>query len=120
MQSVDEALQELLGFPGVRSALLAGREGLVIRMRGETAVDGETLAAIVPALIRGSVEAGQAMEAGSFRLCVFEFASGLLVLSSVGEDGILAVAVRGDANIGGLLHALDRKRGRLDDLDEHV
>jgi predicted regulator of Ras-like GTPase activity (Roadblock/LC7/MglB family) len=113
---VGQVLDELLRFSGVRSALLAAREGLVIRMRGETAVDGETLAAIVPTLIRDSVEAAEAMSGGGFRQCLFEFEDGLLVLSSVDGDSFLAVAVRGGANVGELLYTLERERGRLREL----
>jgi predicted regulator of Ras-like GTPase activity (Roadblock/LC7/MglB family) len=116
VDSVGQILDELLSFSDVRSALLAAREGLVIQMRGETAVDGETLAAIVPNLINDSVEAAEAMGGGGFRQGVFEFEDGLLVLTSVDGDHFLAVAVRGGANIGELLYALERERGRLKEL----
>ena len=113
MHAVGQVLDELLRFPGVRSALLAGREGLVIQMRGETAVDGETLAALVPPLIAGSLEAARAMGGGDFRQAVFEFDGGLLVLRTVDGDAFLAVAVVAGANVGRLLHTLERDRGRL-------
>jgi predicted regulator of Ras-like GTPase activity (Roadblock/LC7/MglB family) len=113
---VGQVLDELLRFSGVRGALLAAREGLVIQMRGETAVDGETLAAIVPTLIKDSVEAAEAMEGGGFRQCVVEYERGLLVLTSVNGDTFLAVAVRAGANIGQLLYTLERERSRLGEL----
>ena len=116
MDSLSRVLEELLRFPGVRSALLATREGLVIGSRGETQVDAETLAAIVPSLITGSVEAAEAMEAGGFRQCVFEFESGLLVLSYVNHESFLAVALRSGANVGRLLFTLERERDRLKEL----
>ncbi len=116
MHSVGQVLDGLLSFPGVRSALLAGREGLVIDMRGETAVDGETLAAVVSSLITGSLEAAEAMGGGGFRQCIFEFERGLLILSSVDGESFLAVAVRGGVNVGRLLYALERERGRLQEL----
>ncbi|MFN2431826.1 MAG: roadblock/LC7 domain-containing protein [Gemmatimonadota bacterium] len=116
MESVGLILDELLRFSGVRSALLAGREGLVIQMRGEREVDGETLAAIVPGVIASSVEAADAMEAGGFRQGVFEFESGLLVLSAVDAENFLAVAVRSGENVGELLFTLERERTRLKEL----
>lgn len=116
MNPVDQVLEGLLLFEGVRSALLASREGLVIQMRGETDVDGETLAAIVPALISGSVEAAEGIGGGGFRQCVVEFDQGLLVLSAVDQENFLAVAVRGGANVGRLLYNLERERGRLKEL----
>jgi predicted regulator of Ras-like GTPase activity (Roadblock/LC7/MglB family) len=116
VDTVGQVLDELLAFSGVRSALLAAREGLVIQMRGETAVDGETLAAVAPTMIKDSVEAAEAMEGGGFRQGVFEFERGLLVLTSVNGDTFLAVAVREGANIGRLLYTLERERGRLNEL----
>ena len=116
MSSVGQVLDGLLRFTGVRSALLAGREGLVIQMRGETDVDGEVLAAIVPGLIGHSAEVAEAMEGGAFRQCVFEFEQGLLVVAAVDGEGFLAVAVRSGANIGRLLYALERERERLKEL----
>ena len=116
MNSVGQVLDDLLVFDGVRGALLAGREGLVIQMRGETAVDGETLAAIVPTLITDSLEAAEAMTGGGFRQCVFEFEQGLLILTSVDGETFLAVAVRSGVNIGKLLYTLERERGRLKEL----
>lgn len=116
MDSVGRILDELMSFSGVRSVLLAAREGLVIQKRGETGVDGDTLAAIVPTLINDSVEAAEAMRGGSFRQGVFEFDQGLLVLASVDGDSFLAVAVRGGADIGALLYTLERERGRLKEL----
>ena len=116
MQAVEQILDELLGFEGARSALLAGPDGLVIHSRGETAVDAETLAAITPGLIHQSREAGEAMGAGGVRQGVFEFEQGLLVLLSLGGEGFLAIAVRAGSNIGRLLYRLERERGRLREL----
>lgn len=116
MQAVGQVLDDLLRFPGVRSALLAGREGLVIQMRGETAVDGEMLAAVVPTLISDSLGAGQAVSGGGFRQCVVEFDEALLILTSVDGESFLAVAVRAGVNIGRLLYTLERERERLKEL----
>jgi predicted regulator of Ras-like GTPase activity (Roadblock/LC7/MglB family) len=116
VNSVGQMLDELLRFPGVRSALVAGSEGLVIQMRGETAVDADTLAAIAPGLIASSVEAAQAMDAGGFRQAVFEFEAGLLILSAIDADSFVAVAVRGGSNVGRLLYTLERQRDRFSEL----
>jgi predicted regulator of Ras-like GTPase activity (Roadblock/LC7/MglB family) len=116
MHAVGEVLDELLRFAGVRSALLADREGLVITKRGETAVDGDTLAAIMPTLIGSSVEAAEAMSGGGFRQCVVEFDQGMLVLSAIDSENFLAVAVRAGTNVGKLLYTLEQERGRLRDL----
>ena len=120
MQPLEQLLDELLSFPDVRTAVLAGREGLVIRLRGERDVDAEALAALVPGLVSTSVEAAAAMEAGGFRRFVAEFEGGLLVLAALGSDGdeaaegeeaaYVAVAVRGGANVGRLLWRLEQER----------
>lgn len=121
MTPPDSLLDELLGFPGVRTAVLAGREGLVIRLRGARDVDAEALAALVPGLVSTAAEAASAMAAGGFRRLVAEFDGGLLVLAALAAGGpaeagggeeaaYVALAVHGGANVGQLLWRLERER----------
>lgn len=120
MTPLDSLLDELLGFSGVRTVVLADSEGLVIRLRGEGDVDAEALAALVPGLVSTAVEAAAAMDAGGFRRLVAEFDDGLLVLAALAAAGAgavegeeaayVALAVRGGANVGRLLWRLEQVR----------
>jgi predicted regulator of Ras-like GTPase activity (Roadblock/LC7/MglB family) len=92
MPSVREFLGKYLQIPGVRAAVLAGREGL--RIEAATKAD-ERLVDVLSALGASALSAtdalGQELNAGSTIGTILEFESGLVCVDPLGDYGALVI-----------------------------
>ncbi|HEX4575571.1 MAG TPA: roadblock/LC7 domain-containing protein [Gemmatimonadales bacterium] len=110
MATIRDVVEALARRAGVDAVLLVGRDGLTIDSRSVNGVDAENVAAVLPAVINGMVQLGQAGGRGDFGTGVLEFGSGLAVVSVLNADALLVVLVRPATNVGALLYDLRRHR----------
>src|SRR6266566_3181113 len=80
------------------------------RRPGVDAVVADNVAALLPSVINGMAQLGQAGGRGDFGTGVLEFGSGLAVVSVLSADALLVVLVRPATNVGALLYDLRRHR----------
>jgi predicted regulator of Ras-like GTPase activity (Roadblock/LC7/MglB family) len=110
MQTIRELVTTISRWDGVDAAVVLGRDGLVIDARGADDVDSEQLAAHVPSLLAAAEEFAAAAERGALASAVLEYASGIVLISSLSEDVLLLAMLRPTSNVGELLFALRRDR----------
>jgi predicted regulator of Ras-like GTPase activity (Roadblock/LC7/MglB family) len=115
MPAIRDVVQALQRRPGVEAVVVVGRDGLPIDSSG-AAVDAESLAALLPGVLRGADELGAAGARGDFSLGVLEFGAGLAVVSTLNAEASLVVLVRPATNVGGLLFDIQRHRSAIADL----
>src|SRR5436309_2191165 len=106
MATIRDVVDALSRRAGVDAVVVVGRDGLPIDSRTGNGVDAENVAALVPAVINGMAQLGQAGGRGEFGTGVLEFGSGLdllrelrggaatrtlpvMVLTAEGEDRVL-------------------------------
>jgi predicted regulator of Ras-like GTPase activity (Roadblock/LC7/MglB family) len=113
MPTIRDVVEALSGRAGVDAVVVVGRDGLPIDSRTGNGVDPETVAAVLPAVITGMGQLGQAGRRGEFSTGVLEFGSGLAVVSVLNADALLVVLVRPAPNVGALLYDLRRHRAAI-------
>lgn len=114
MSELDDTLSRLHHHEGVRHTLLLGRDGLLVRhLGGEAAIDGETVAAMVPALVGSCAAVGRATELGDFATAVVELAGGVAIIVALPGDLLLALVLDPSVGFAPLLREARRERDAL-------
>lgn len=110
MPTIRELVQAIARRAGVDAVVVVGRDGLPIDSVSGDGVDPESVAALLPSVIRGMSELGTAGGRGDFSTGVLEFGDGLAVIAVLHADAMLVVLVRPETNVGTLLFDLRRHR----------
>jgi predicted regulator of Ras-like GTPase activity (Roadblock/LC7/MglB family) len=113
MATIRDVVEALSRRTGVDAVLVVGRDGLPIDSRTANGVDGENVAALLPAVINAMVQLGEAGGRGEFGTGVLEFGSGMAVVSVLNADALLVILVRPSTNVGALLYDLRRHRSAI-------
>src|SRR6266566_923532 len=103
MATIRDVVEALARRGGVDAVVVVGRDGLPIDARAGNGVDAENVAALLPSVINGLAQLGEAEGRGPFGTGVLEFGSGLAVVSVLNADALLIVLVRPSTNVGALL-----------------
>ena len=111
--TIREVVEALSRRSGVDAVMVVGRDGLPIDSRTANGVDGDNVAALLPSVINGMAQLGQAGGRGEFGTAVLEFGSGLAVVAVLHADAQLVVLVRPSTNVGALLYDLRRHRSAI-------
>lgn len=113
MPTIRDVVEALGARAGVEAVLVVGRDGLPIDSRTADGMDAESVAALVPTVVKAMAELGQAGARGEFGTGVLEFGAGLAVVSVLNADALLVVLVRPSTNVGALLYDLRRHRSAI-------
>lgn len=101
MAKTKEVLGELVKVDGVNAAVIVARDGFVIdgvSNRGN--LDADTVGAVISAGTGSSEVMGRELNVGAMTQGMMEFTDGLIMMSLVGLDAILAVVADPKANLG--------------------
>src|SRR5437660_1168720 len=113
MATIREVVEALSRRTGVDAVVVVGRDGLPIDSRTANGVDAESVAALLPSVINGMAQLGQAGGRGDFGAGVLEFGAGLALVSVLHADALLVVLVQPSTNVGALLYDLRRHRSAI-------
>jgi predicted regulator of Ras-like GTPase activity (Roadblock/LC7/MglB family) len=113
MATIREVVEALSRRTGVDAVVVVGRDGLPIDSRTANGVDAESVAALLPSVINGMAQLGQAAGRGDFGAGVLEFGAGLALVSVLHADALLVVLVQPSTNVGALLYDLRRHRSAI-------
>ncbi|HEX9704566.1 MAG TPA: roadblock/LC7 domain-containing protein [Gemmatimonadales bacterium] len=109
MATIRDVVQALSRRPGVDAVVVVGRDGLPIDSTAN-GVDAEAVAALLPSVINGLSQLGEAGARGAFGAGVLEFGRGVAVVAVLHADALLIVLVQPSTNVGSLLFDLRRHR----------
>ncbi len=113
MATIRDVVEALSRRAGVDAVVVVGRDGLAIDSRARDGVDAENVAALLPSVINGMAQLGQAGGRGEFGTGVLEFGGGLAVVAVLSADALLVVLVQPSTNAGALLFDLRRHRSAI-------
>jgi predicted regulator of Ras-like GTPase activity (Roadblock/LC7/MglB family) len=113
MATIREVVEAFGRHGGVDAVVVVGRDGLPIDSRTGNGVDADNVAALLPSVINGMAQLGQAAGRGEFGTGVLEFADGLAVVAVLSDDALLVVLVQPSTNVGPLLYDLRRHRSAI-------
>src|SRR2546430_7301213 len=106
MATIREVVEALSRRSGVDAVVVVGRDGLAIDSRTANGVDAESVAALLPSVINGMAQLGQAGRRGDLGAGVLQVGAGLPLVSGLNPDPPLVVLVQPSPNVGALLHDL--------------
>lgn len=113
MPTIRDVVQALSRRDGVEAVIVLGRDGLTIDASARDGLDSDGLAALVPSVAAACNRLGTAAGRGDFSGTVVEFGGGMMVVSVLSPDVLLAVVTAAGANIGPLLFELHHHRGAM-------
>jgi predicted regulator of Ras-like GTPase activity (Roadblock/LC7/MglB family) len=114
MASLREALSRLVTIPGVRAAVLAGREGLPIEAvgRADTRLF-DALAALGASALSTTDALAQELPAGATVGAILEYERALVSVDPLGEYAAVVTLADGPASLGRIRQALQASRDEL-------
>jgi predicted regulator of Ras-like GTPase activity (Roadblock/LC7/MglB family) len=98
---------------GVEAVIILGNDGLPIDSRTPPGTDPETLAALIPDVLRACDQLGSSSRGGGLEMGVLEYGGGAAVVANLSPDAKLLVLATPRANIGPLLYDLKRYRAEI-------
>jgi predicted regulator of Ras-like GTPase activity (Roadblock/LC7/MglB family) len=113
MPSIRDVVQALSRRDGVDAVVVLGRDGLTIDSTTRDGLDPDGLAALVPSVAAACNRLGAAATRGDFSGGVVEFGRGMIVVSVLTSDVLLAVVVAAGVNVGALLFELHQHRASI-------
>ncbi|MBP7865377.1 MAG: roadblock/LC7 domain-containing protein [Acidobacteria bacterium] len=108
--TLPELLKELILVEGINTAVLVSRDGFVIEAvsRGGK-VDTEAVGAVISTGVGSSEVVGNELGIGQLQQGMFEYKDGIIVISLLGADSILAVVATTGANLGNIRYQLKKR-----------
>ena len=110
MADLQSLLSELVNVEGITTAVVVGRDGFVINgVSNGAGLDIEAVGAVISTGI-GSAEAmGRNLNVGAMSQGMVEYKNGIIVMSFLGSDAILAVVADLNANLGNVRFQVKKK-----------
>ncbi len=110
MANLKELLKEMVTVEGVTTAVVVGRDGFVIE--GTTSagtMDIEAVGAVVSTGIGSSEVMGRELNVGRMTQGLVEYENGIITISFLGKDAILAVVADLNANLGNVRYQVKKR-----------
>ena len=110
MTTTNESLQELVKINGVKTAVVVGRDGFVIDgVSIGSHLDTESVGAVISAGIGSSEVMGRELSVGIMNQGMMEYSGGMIMMSLIGAEAILAVVADTEANLGYVRHQIKKR-----------
>ncbi len=113
MPTIRDVVQALGRREGVDAVIVLGRDGLTIDSATRDGLDTDGLAALIPSVAAACSRLGSAAARGEFTSTVVEFGRGMIVVTVLTPDVLLAISVAEGVNIGAMLFELHRHRASI-------
>ncbi len=113
MPSIRDVVQALSRREGVDAVIVLGRDGLTIDAAARDGLDTDGLAALIPSVAAACNRLGTASSRGEFTNGVVEYGRGMMIVSVLTADVILAIVVAAGVNAGAVLFELHRHRAAI-------
>ena len=100
MDELKVLLTEFTNIPGVNTACLVGRDGLLLHSVTLSDTDAEMVGAIASSGFGASEAMGKQLQKGMMSMTMVEYNNGPIMLSPVGTEAFLVIIADKDANLG--------------------
>jgi len=115
MANLKDLLRDLVRVEGIKAAVVVARDGFVIDgvVEGGT-FDIEAVGAVVSTGIGSSEIMGRELKVGQMTQGLVEYEHGIITVSRVGKDAILAVVADLQANLGNVRYQVKKRTPELE------
>ena len=109
MATLKEELAELANVEGILSVVVISRDGFVVDgANTNSSLDQDAVGALVSSSIRSSEKMGQELQVGGISHMLIECEQGIISVSRMGHDAMLATVADASANIGTVRYQIKR------------
>jgi uncharacterized protein len=110
MASLKELLKDMVQVEGITTAVVVGRDGFVIEgITTAGTMDIEAVGAVVSTGIGSSEVMGRELNVGRMTQGLVEYENGIITISFLGKDAILAVVAGLNANLGNVRYQVKKR-----------
>ncbi|NOQ21991.1 MAG: dynein regulation protein LC7 [Candidatus Aegiribacteria sp.] len=102
MEKLHKILEELVEVPGIDVAVCVGRDGFVIDAASTGSSDTEAIGAMVSTGMGSAESVGRELGLKEMDQAMMEFKGGIVMMTALGKDALLAIVAAKDANLGGV------------------
>jgi predicted regulator of Ras-like GTPase activity (Roadblock/LC7/MglB family) len=114
MVDLKQTLGRFLAVPGVRQAILVGRDGLMIEgMTRDGKEDMEAVGAITSSGLSAAETLGQEISRGNVVGVIMEFEHGLVSVDPLGDFALMVTLSDNASNIGRVRHLVKTSRNEI-------
>jgi predicted regulator of Ras-like GTPase activity (Roadblock/LC7/MglB family) len=114
MVDLKQMLSRFLSIPGVRQAILVGRDGLIIEgLARDSKDDMEAVGALMTSGFSTAEALGQEIARGSVVGLLMEYEHGLVSVDPLGEFALMITLSDNASNIGRVRHLVKASRGEI-------
>ncbi len=100
MEELHTILEEFVAARGIDVAVCVGRDGFVIDSASTGKADIEAIGAMVSAGMGSAESVGRELGLAEMSQTMMEFKGGIIMMTALGKDALLAVVASNDANLG--------------------
>lgn len=114
MVDLKQMLNRFLAIPGVRQAILVGRDGLLIESQTrEGKEDLEAVGAISTSGFSAAESLGKEIGRGSLVGVIMEYEHGLVSVEALGDFALIVTLLENASNIGRVRHLVKTSRNEI-------
>jgi hypothetical protein len=113
MERLKQHLTDLTKVDGISTAVVVSRDGFVISGVSNSTIDTEAVGALVSTGIGSAEVMGRELATGALTQGMFEYADGLIVMSALDADAVLAIVASPDANLGNIRYQVRKAAPQL-------
>ena len=114
MASLKQQLNDLLKVEGINAAVVVGRDGFVIEgLTNGASLDVEAVGAVVSTGIGSAEVMGRELGVGTMSVGMLEYDQGIIEMSFLGREAVLAVVADSNANLGNVRYQVKKRHPDL-------
>lgn len=115
MEELHKILQSLVEVSGINVAVCVGRDGFVIDAASTGTSDTEAIGAMVSTGMGSAESVGRELGLKDMDQAMMEYQEGIVMMTALGRDALLAVVASKDANLGGVRLQVRRSAPKLEE-----
>ncbi len=111
---IEEILNALVAVQGIEAAVCVGRDGFVIEAAAAAGSDVDAIGAMVATGLGSAESVGRELNVGGLSQAMMEYDQGVIVMTAIGSDAILAVVAATSASLGNVRLQVRKRRVELE------
>ncbi len=114
MASTKDILTALTSVDGISSAVCVGRDGFVIDASAAPGADVDAIGAMVSTGLGSAESVGKELGVGGLTQAMMEYKNGVIVMTAIGVDAILAVVAAESSSLGNVRMQVKKRKRDLE------
>ena len=110
----NQILTALVQVDGIDAAVCVGRDGFVIDAVAGAGADVDAIGAMVSTGLGSAESVGRELGVGALTQAMMEYANGVIVMTAIGQDAILAVVAASNSSLGNVRLQVRKRKTELE------